>query len=50
MVLEAIKKVGKKDREAILKAVLATKDFTAGAVAARAGGLRRATATPPSAR
>jgi len=30
--LEAVKKVGKKDREAILKACLATKDFTAGAV------------------
>lgn len=30
--LEAVKKVGRKDREAIMKAVLATKDFTAGAV------------------
>ena len=32
VVLEAIKKVNKKDREEILKAVLATKNFTAGAV------------------
>ncbi len=32
VVLEAIKKVGKKDRAEIMKAVLATKDFTAGAV------------------
>lgn len=32
VVLEAIKAVNKKDREAILKAVLATKNFTAGAV------------------
>jgi branched-chain amino acid transport system substrate-binding protein len=32
VVLEAIKKVGKKEREEIRKAVLATKDFTAGAI------------------
>ena len=32
VVLEAIKKVGKKDREAIRKAVLATKDFDKGAL------------------
>ena len=32
MVLEAIKKVGKKDREAIRKAVLGTKDFDKGAL------------------
>lgn len=32
VVLEAIKKVGKKDRDAIMKEVLGTKDFTAGAV------------------
>jgi branched-chain amino acid transport system substrate-binding protein len=32
VVLEALKKVGKKDREEIRKAVLATKNFTAGAV------------------
>lgn len=31
-VLEAVKKVGKKDRNAIRDAVLATKDFTAGAI------------------
>ncbi len=30
--LEAVKTVGKKDREAILKACLATKDFSAGAI------------------
>jgi branched-chain amino acid transport system substrate-binding protein len=30
--LEAVKKVGKKDREELRKAVLATKDFTAGAL------------------
>ncbi len=32
VILEAVKKVGKKDREEIRKAVLATKDFTAGAI------------------
>jgi branched-chain amino acid transport system substrate-binding protein len=32
VVLEALKKVGKKDREEIRKAVLATRKFTAGAV------------------
>jgi branched-chain amino acid transport system substrate-binding protein len=32
VVLEAIKKVGKKDREAIRQAVLATKDFDKGAL------------------
>lgn len=32
VVLEAVKKVGKKDREAIREAVLTTKDFTAGAL------------------
>ncbi|HEY1186654.1 MAG TPA: branched-chain amino acid ABC transporter substrate-binding protein, partial [Gemmata sp.] len=37
VVLEAIKKVNKKDREAICKAVLATKDFTAGAVGGAEG-------------
>ncbi len=37
VVLEAIKKVNKKDREEILKAVLATKDFTAGAVGGGSG-------------
>lgn len=37
VVLEAIKAVNKKDREAILKAVLATKNFTAGAVGGAEG-------------
>lgn len=37
VVLEAIKKVNKKDREEIMKAVLATKDFTAGAVGGEKG-------------
>lgn len=37
VVLEAIKKVNKKDREEIMKAVLATKDFTAGAVGGAGG-------------
>ena len=37
VVLEAIKKVNKKDREEILKAVLATKNFTAGAVGGTEG-------------
>ncbi|AWM35710.1 branched chain amino acid ABC transporter substrate-binding protein [Gemmata obscuriglobus] len=37
VVLEAIKKVNKKDREAILKEVLATKNFTAGAVGGAEG-------------
>ncbi len=37
VVLEAIKKVNKKDREEILKAVLATKNFTAGAVGGAEG-------------
>jgi branched-chain amino acid transport system substrate-binding protein len=32
VVLEAVKKVGSKDREAIRKEILATKDFTAGAL------------------
>ena len=32
VLLEAAKKVGKKDREAIRKAVLATKDFDKGAI------------------
>lgn len=37
VVLEAIKKVNKKDRAEILKEVLATKNFTAGAVGGAAG-------------
>jgi len=37
VVLEAIKKVGKKDRAEIMKAVLATKNFTAGAVGGEGG-------------
>ena len=37
VVLEAIKKVGKKDRAAIMEAALATKDFTAGAVGGEKG-------------
>jgi branched-chain amino acid transport system substrate-binding protein len=37
VVLEAIKKVNKKDREEIMKAVMATKNFTAGAVGGAEG-------------